>query len=70
MPFVLSKEYGCQTTYVVVTPGFRRHVDSNAVSYDPDRARATRFSTKEEAEGWYMVLSGGSSGTLQIESER
>jgi hypothetical protein len=67
MPFVLRKEHPASPypRYVAVRPAFENHVNPNAVDYDPDMARATRFRSREEAERWQAELTGGS-GTVVI----
>jgi hypothetical protein len=67
MPFILRKEGpGGSATYVVVPPGCENHFDPGAVTYDPDRTRATRFHTWAEAVQWRTVLCRGP-GTVAIE---
>jgi hypothetical protein len=69
MPFILRKEHPAAgySTFVAVTPGFENHVNPMPVNYSPHRSDATRFSTREQAERWQRVLSGGA-GTVEIDS--
>jgi hypothetical protein len=67
MPFILRKEGpGGRVTYLVLTPGSENRFDPNAVAYNPDRTRATRFHTWAEAVRWRTVLCRGP-GTVAIE---
>jgi hypothetical protein len=61
MVFVIRKDHvGSAPAFVVVTPGFEKRADPSAVTYDPDKTRATRFKSWNEAEHWQKVLSVGS----------
>jgi hypothetical protein len=67
MRFVLRKDhldhsYG----FAVVHPAFLNHTDPNAVTFEDDRDRATRFEDRRLAQRWQATLNILGDGIVTI----